>query len=82
MHGFALNVNTDISYFDRIIPCGIFHKGVVSLQQIIGRHIELSEVHERLTNHFCTIFNVRIKQISREELESMLPTKEAIEENL
>lgn len=82
MHGFAMNVNTDISYFDRIIPCGIFHKGVVSLHQIIGRHSELNEVHGRLSHHFSDIFHVRIKQISREELESMLPTSEAIEEKV
>ena len=41
MHGFALNVNTDLARFGRIIPCGIFHKGVTSIEKILGKKIPL-----------------------------------------
>ena|SRR2546425_510604 len=56
MHGFALNVNTDLSYFDRIIPCGIFHRGVTSLQRLTGREIPLGEVAEIVVKNFADVF--------------------------
>lgn len=80
MHGFALNVKTDLSYFDRIIPCGIFHKGVTSLQELLKAEIDLNEVQHKILHHFSHIFNAEIKQISKEELETMLHHNEAVEE--
>jgi lipoyl(octanoyl) transferase len=56
MHGFALNVNTDLQKFARIIPCGIFHKGVTSMKQILGREIPLEEVEGKLTESFTSVF--------------------------
>jgi lipoyl(octanoyl) transferase len=56
MHGFALNVNTDLTKFSRIIPCGIFHKGVTSIQKILGREVPLGEVEESLTTSFSSVF--------------------------
>ena len=56
MHGFALNVNTDLQKFERIIPCGIFHKGVTSMQRILGKEMPLHEVEARLTESFAAIF--------------------------
>jgi len=58
MHGFALNINTDLSYFDRIIPCGIFHRGVTSMQQILGKEISLTDVSQSITMHFGEVFGV------------------------
>ena len=58
MHGFAFNINTDLGYFDHIIPCGIKGKGVTSLQVELGREIPLSEVHEKLLKHFKDLFEV------------------------
>lgn len=58
MHGFALNVNTDLGYFDHIIPCGIKGKAVTSLQAELGRVIDLKEVKEKIIAHFTEIFNV------------------------
>src|SRR5579862_6001423 len=60
MHGFALNVNTDLSYFDRIIPCGIFHKGVTSMERVLGGSVPIAEVSDVLTRHFGEVFGVKI----------------------
>jgi len=61
MHGFALNVNTNLQYFNNIVPCGIEGKAVTSLQQLLGREIDLSEVKKRIIKHFEDIFEVNIK---------------------
>ena len=58
MHGFALNVNTNLGYFDHIIPCGIRGKAVTSLEVELGRKIELSEVKEKILIHFKALFEV------------------------
>lgn len=60
MHGFALNVNTDLSYFGHIVPCGITGKPVTSLQALTGAPIDLSGVKERILVHFGEVFNSRI----------------------
>ncbi len=58
MHGFAFNINTDLSYFNHIIPCGINDKKVTSLKQELGKEINLNEVKEKIKKHFCHIFQV------------------------
>jgi lipoyl(octanoyl) transferase len=55
-HGFALNVNTDLKYFEFIVPCGIKQYGVTSLKQILGHDVELTDVHDSLIKHFEQIF--------------------------
>lgn len=60
MHGFALNVNTDLSYFNHIVPCGINDKEVTSLQELLGKKIEPAEVKEHLVRHFSNVFEVNI----------------------
>lgn len=60
MHGFALNVNTDLSYFNHIVPCGITNKAVTSIQNEIGKKIDIQEVIEKLNNHFKELFNYKI----------------------
>ncbi len=57
MHGFAFNVNTDLSLFDGIIPCGITDKAVTSLQYELGTSIQISEVKEKVVHYFKEIFN-------------------------
>jgi lipoyl(octanoyl) transferase len=57
MHGFAFNVNTDLSYFNFIIPCGISNKSVTSMQKELGREIEIEAVKEKLKAHFANLFN-------------------------
>ena len=56
MHGFALNVNADLGYFDNIIPCGIRGKGVTSLHVELGREIDENEVREKILKHFTELF--------------------------
>jgi lipoyl(octanoyl) transferase len=61
MHGFAFNVNTDLQYFDGIIPCGIKNKQVTSLAQELGRKVNLEEVKEKLKNHFEEVFDAELR---------------------
>ena len=61
MHGFALNVNTDLSYFDLMIPCGIRGKGVTSLSAELGRHVPMAEVREKLLRHFADLFGAELQ---------------------
>lgn len=55
-HGFALNVNTDLSYFDGIIPCGIRDKGVTSMAALLGAAVDVSDVRQRIIQHFGGVF--------------------------
>lgn len=64
MHGFAFNVNTDLSYFDRIIPCGIFHKGVTSLREVLGRAVDIKLVEADLLRSFEDVFGVHLELVS------------------
>jgi len=57
MHGFAFNVNTDMKYFDYIIPCGIKDKQVASLEQELGQKVNIDEVKNRIKKHFAEVFN-------------------------
>jgi lipoyl(octanoyl) transferase len=59
-HGFALNVNTDLSYFQMIVPCGITGKGVTSLSRLVGRSIDTREVTPRVVLHFSQVFGREI----------------------
>lgn len=60
MHGFAFNVNTDLSYFNNIIPCGIQNKQVTSLQKELGSEIDFNEAKERVKLNFEKVFEVEL----------------------
>ncbi len=60
MHGFALNVNTDLSYFQNIVPCGICDKSVTSLQQLLGGEVDAEEVKKKITQHFQDVFQTSV----------------------
>ncbi len=61
MHGFALNVNTDLSYFNHINPCGFVDKGVTSLEKEIGKKVNMDEVQKILLQKLSEIFNLALK---------------------
>lgn len=58
MHGFALNSNTDLGYFDNIIPCGIKGKAVTSMEVELGEKVDLNEVKTKILKHFTELFEV------------------------
>jgi lipoyl(octanoyl) transferase len=58
MHGFALNVNTNLNYFDHIIPCGIENKKVTSIKNELGKNVSMDEVKALLRQHFEDVFGV------------------------
>ncbi len=58
MHGFALNVNANLGYFDNIIPCGIRGKAVASMEAELGKKIPLEEVQEKILKHFKDLFEI------------------------
>lgn len=65
MHGFALNVNADLGYFDNIIPCGIRGKAVTSLHVELGvQAVDMAEVKAKILAHFSVLFEAELRQIS------------------
>jgi len=56
MHGFALNVNTDLSYFNNIIPCGIQNKQVTSVEKELGKKVDYEEIKEKIRKNFEKVF--------------------------
>lgn len=58
MHGLALNVNTDLSYFASIIPCGITHRGVTSMAELLGVPIAATDVARFIVEEFAGVFDL------------------------
>lgn len=61
MHGFAFNVNTDLSYFNHIIPCGIANKQVTSLEKELGYKVDVAEVKEKIKRNFEKVFEASLR---------------------
>ncbi len=66
-HGFAFNVNTDLSYFNLIIPCGLKDKGVTSLEKLLGHKVPIDEVKQRFIQSFKEVFGY--EEINEETIE-------------
>lgn len=64
MHGFAFNVTTDLDYFRLIVPCGMTHHGVASLEEILAVPVEMPAVAARVAHHFGEVFNRQMSAIS------------------
>lgn len=66
MHGFALNCNNDLSWFDRIVPCGIRDAGVTTMSQELGRNVSVNEVADRAVFHLNRVFGPIANELSQE----------------
>ncbi len=82
MHGFALNVSTDLTYFDRIIPCGIFHKGVTSMEQASGAPMRMEDVADGVIKNFETVFGVAARSMAVDELLAMTAQSRPVTEEV
>lgn len=60
MHGFAFNVNTDLSYFQNIVPCGIADKGVTSMAKELGGEVDIEAVKKRLRLEIADLFDAEL----------------------
>lgn len=67
-HGFAYNVSTDLRFFDLIVPCGIAGRKATSLEKLLGRTVEKSEVAPRIAKHLAELFGLELKETSKNEL--------------
>jgi lipoyl(octanoyl) transferase len=66
-HGFALNVNTDLSYFNWIVPCGLPGKGVTSLAKLLGKKVPMEDVIGKVVAHFSKVFGMDMELRDRVE---------------
>ena len=71
-HGFAYNVSTDLRYFDLIVPCGIAGKRATSLEQLLGRGVEMKEASSRIAAHLGEIFGLDLRASGRDALDALL----------
>lgn len=71
-HGLALNCNTDLKWFDHIVPCGIVGKGVTSLTRELGKEISIEDATPMLLNSFKKLFGCELCEINFKDLDSLL----------
>lgn len=60
MHGFAFNINTDLDYFNNIVPCGIDDKAVTSMQKELGKKADIEDIKNKLKHHISVLFDMEI----------------------
>ena len=68
-HGFAFNVNTDLRYFEHIVPCGLRGKGVTSLERLLGRPVEMEAVIKRVIWEFGRVFGLEMVRFEESTVE-------------
>jgi lipoyl(octanoyl) transferase len=62
MHGFAFNINTDLSYYQFINPCGLTGTGVTSLQKELGKAVGMEEVRQKIVQQFGTLYDIHFAE--------------------
>lgn len=72
-HGFALNVNTDLSYFTGIVPCGLTNRNVTSMAELLGGPADMDEVHASLKQRFADVFDLDVNERPAKALQCWLP---------
>lgn len=65
MHGWGFNVNSDLDYFNNIIPCGISDKAVTSLNKELGHEVDMEEIKEKLKTNFTQLFNAQLSELEK-----------------
>jgi len=74
-HGLALNINTDLKYFNFIVPCGLFSRGVTSMEKILGKSLKIKEVKDSLSFHFNDNFKRDQRLTEEDTAESLYAAK-------
>jgi lipoyl(octanoyl) transferase len=70
-HGFALNISTDLGFFDAIVPCGIRDHGVTSLERVLGRRVAPAQVEDRVATALCEVFGLQYSSGGSDSKKSM-----------
>ena len=68
-HGFAFNVNTDLRYFEHIVPCGLRGKGVTSLERLLGKSVKMEAVIQRVIEEFGRVFGLEMARLEESTVE-------------
>lgn len=68
MHGAAINIATNLSYFEGIIACGIFHKGLTSMSEVLARNVSVREVKDVFVKTFSDVFQLQFTEIELDQL--------------
>jgi lipoyl(octanoyl) transferase len=76
-HGFALNVSTNLSYYDLIVPCGIVGRGVTSMQALLTQFLDVEKVAERLIPEFASVFQRTMIRMSADDLNDAIDADSA-----
>ena len=74
-HGFAINVNTDLSYYDYIIPCGIEDRPVTTMAQVLGRSLDLQDVQYSIVYHFGAAMGFKMVEADLAAFENLGKTQ-------
>ena len=77
-HGFALNVNTDMSYFGKIRPCGLESSTLTSMEALIGGRVEMEEVKAQVKRHFARIFERKLENLGFEHPECTVQARVSV----